>query len=203
MIANRKVVIVASGALLVAALAILWMKPFARRYQGKTLNEWIDQAPKEDAIRSDVVLTFGKESIPELLAARDRWHWLWALANKISTTAGANPLASIRRSTSHGWNYWRFIVGHPGLVFCAVPTAKPPVTASTFGAPALPRLKRSCPGSVLAERWIILSRTYARRVPVARVLVPSDMIAVGDSHDLGPDIVMGHLRTITTIPRAV
>ena len=38
--------------------------------------------------------------------------------------------------------------------------------------------------------------TYARRVPVSKVRVPSDMIAIGDSHESGPDQKFGNLRII-------
>ena len=38
--------------------------------------------------------------------------------------------------------------------------------------------------------------TYARRVPVSKVHVPSDMIAIGDSHEMGPDQKIGKLRII-------
>ena len=43
--------------------------------------------------------------------------------------------------------------------------------------------------------------TFVWLVPAAKIKVPSDMIAVGDSHEIGPDVKMGQLRIIMAGPQ--
>lgn len=70
--------------LMASAAALLWLEPFAKRYEGKTLNQWLDASIKENGIRRDAVIAFGEEAVPALLAASDRWRWLWSLSAKVS-----------------------------------------------------------------------------------------------------------------------
>jgi hypothetical protein len=85
---SRRKHVILFGALVIAAMAISWIEPFSKRYQGKTLNAWIDKAVQEDGLRADVVSAFGKEAMPELVAIRDRSHRIWRLGNKISAGTG-------------------------------------------------------------------------------------------------------------------
>jgi hypothetical protein len=75
-------------AVVTLAVAYLWVDLLAKRYQGETLNQWLDRSIAEGGIRTDVVVAFGEEAVPELLTAADRWRWSWIVTDKVSGSAG-------------------------------------------------------------------------------------------------------------------
>jgi hypothetical protein len=112
---NPKEALAVAVVVVTLMVGYLWVDPFAKRYQGKTMNQWLDRAIAEGGIRTDVVMAFGEEAVPELLAATDRWRWLWKVTDKVSGSAGEKINQGFRiNARTHKVHDWLAVLHSEG-----------------------------------------------------------------------------------------
>jgi hypothetical protein len=62
-------------AALVLAGAIAHLEPFAQRYEGKTVNQWLNYRVETDVIPWQAIIAFGTNALPALIAEKDDSFW--------------------------------------------------------------------------------------------------------------------------------
>jgi hypothetical protein len=106
----------------VALLAILYFRPFAPRYQGKTVAEYLDSSG-EEPVPDDVVRAFGMAAIPEICASCRHSRIAFKLARYLprlfSRYALGQRLDRQRQAAAYMWLYNLRTQGYPVIGYLA------------------------------------------------------------------------------------